>query len=269
MSIFEYSFMVRALLAGSLIAVVAPLLGIFVVARNTSLIADTLAHAALAGVGIGVILGISPTWGAVATALVAALGVEYLMKNHRFSADAVLALFLSGGLALAVALVRVKGASINFENYLFGSLVTVTANEVWILLLTSLAMIGVILTYWWSFLSLSFSEELTSTRGLQTKLLKNGLAVLTGLMVSQSLKIVGGLLIGAMMVIPVLTAITLCKSARSSVLVSIIFALLSVWSGLIISYYLNIPSGSAIVLMNVFWFAAALLVRGFGTFRQS
>ncbi|QQR54628.1 metal ABC transporter permease [Candidatus Peregrinibacteria bacterium] len=269
MSIFEYSFMVRALLAGSLIAVVAPLLGTFVVARNTSLIADTLAHAALAGVGIGVILGISPTWGAVVVALLAALGIEYLMKNHRFSADAVLALFLSGGLALAVALVRVKGAAINFENYLFGSLITVTAEEVWILLITSLAMIGIMVASWWSFLSLSFSEELTSTRGLKTKTLKNLLALLTGLMVSQSLKIVVGLLIGAMMVIPVLTAITLCQSARYSLLVSVIFALLSVWSGLILSYYINVPSGSAIVLMNIFWFAAALLVKGFGTFRHS
>lgn len=269
MSIFEYSFMVRALLAGSLIAVVAPLLGSFVVARNTSLIADTLAHAALAGVGIGVILGISPTWGAVAVALLAAVGVEYLMKNHRFSADAVLALFLSGGLALAIALVRVKGAAINFENYLFGSLVTVTANEVWLLLISSLVILGILASYWWSFLSLSFSEELTSTRGVPTKALKNALALLTGLMVSQSLKIVGGLLIGAMMVIPVLTAITLCKSARHSLLVSIVFALLSVWTGLVISYYVNIPSGSAIVLMNIFWFGTALLVKGFGTFKNS
>lgn len=259
--------MVRALLAGSLIAIVAPLLGTFVVARNTSLIADTLAHAALAGVGVGVILGISPTWGAVAVALIAALGIEYLVKNHRFSADAVLALFLSGGLALAVALVRMKGAAINFENYLFGSLVTVTSEEVWMLLISSLAMLGIILSYWWSFLSLSFSEELTSTRGLRTKVLKNLLAILTGLMVSQSLKIVGGLLIGAMMVIPVLTAITLCKSARRTLIVAIVFALLSVWSGLIISYYINVPSGSAIVLMNIFWFIIALLVKGFETFK--
>ena len=267
MDIFEYSFMVRAFFAGSLIALVAPLLGTFVVARNTSLIADTLAHAALAGVGIGVILGISPTWGAVAVALLAALGVEYLMKNHKFSADAILALFLSGGLALAVALVRVKGAAINFENYLFGSLVTVTGEEVWMLLLSSLGMIGFVLAYWWSFLSLSFSEELTSTRGISTKMLKNLLAILTGLMVSQSLKIVGGLLIGAMMVIPVLTAITLCKSARSTLLVAIVFALLSVWSGLFISYYINVPSGSAIVLMNVFWFVMALLIKGFESFK--
>ncbi len=268
MIFFEYSFMVRAFLAGSLIAIVAPLLGTFVVARNTSLIADTLAHAALAGVGVGVILGISPTLGAVAVALVAAVGIEHLMKNHRFSADAILALFLSGGLALAVALVRLKGAAINFENYLFGSLVTVTGQEVWMLFITSLVMLGVLGTHWWSFLSLSFSEELTSTRGVPIKRLKNLLAILTGLMISQSLKIVGGLLIGAMMVIPVLTAITLCKSARSTLLVSVGFALLSVWSGLIISYYINVPSGSAIVLMNIFWFIIALLIKGFESFKM-
>lgn len=267
MTIFEYSFMIRAFLAGSLIAVVAPLLGTFVVARNTSLIADTLAHAALAGVGVGVILGISPTWGALGIALIAAMGIEYLMKNHRFSADAILALFLSGGLALAVALVRLKGANINFENYLFGSLVTVTGAEVWMLLLTSVVMIGVLVSQWWSFLSLSFSEELTSTRGVPVKWLKNALAILTGVMISQSLKIVGGLLIGAMMVIPVLTAITLCKSARRTLLVSVIFALLSVWSGLVISYYVNIPSGSAIVLMNIIWFVIALLIKGFESFK--
>lgn len=248
---FEYGFMVRALLAGTLLGLVAPTLGTLVVARRSSLIADTLAHAALAGVGVGVILGFSPTWGAVIVAILAAVGIEMLMSQNRFNTDAIMALFLSGGLALAVALITLQGTPINFESYLFGSLVTVTAGEVWLLLASGLGVLIFIAVYWWPLVSFSFSEELTATRGLNVRFLKWTIAILTGLMVSQSLKIVGGLLIGALMVIPVLTAIPLCKSFRSTLRVSILFALISVWSGLLISYFYNIPSGSAIVLANV------------------
>ena len=102
-SFFEYSFMIHAILAGTLLGLVAPTLGTLVVARRSSLIADTLAHAALAGVGIGVIVGFSPTWGAVLVAIMAAVGIEMLMSQTRFNTDAIMALFLSGGLALAVA----------------------------------------------------------------------------------------------------------------------------------------------------------------------
>lgn len=259
-SFFEYSFMIRALLAGTLLGFVAPTLGTLVVARRSSLIADTLAHAALAGVGVGVIMGISPTWGAVLVAIVAAVGIEMLMSQTRFNTDAIMALFLSGGLALAVALITLQGTPINFESYLFGSLVTVTSQEVWALIFSGLLVLTFVGFYWWPLVSLSFSEELTATRGIKVRYLKWALAILTGLMVSQSLKIVGGLLIGALMVIPVLTAIPLCKSFRSTLRVSILFAVISVWTGLILSYFFNIPSGSAIVLSSVVVFVFVYFV---------
>lgn len=252
--------MIRAALAGTLLGLVAPILGTLVVARRSSLIADTLAHAALAGVGVGVVLGISPTFGAVVTAIVAAVGIEILMSQTRFNTDAIMALFLSGGLALAVALITLEGAPINFENYLFGSLVTVTAQEVWVLLISGIAVLSFIGYYWWPLVSLSFNEELTATRGFNVRFLKWTIAILTALMVSQSLKIVGGLLIGALMVIPVLTAIPLCKSFRSTLRVSVLFALISVWTGLLLSYFYNIPSGSAIVLASVVVFIFVYVV---------
>lgn len=258
--LLDYDFMVRAILAGTLLGFVAPTLGTLVVARRASLIADTLAHAALAGVGVGVIAGVSPTWGAVFVAIIAAVGIELLMSQNRFNTDAIMALFLSGGLALAVALITLQGTSINFENYLFGSLVTVTSKEVWVLLLSGLAVLGFVGAFWWPLVSLTFNEELTATRGQNIRFLKWTLAILTGLMVSQSLKIVGGLLIGALMVIPVLTAIPFCRSFRSTLRVSILFALISVWVGLLLSYFYNIPSGSAIVLSSVVVFIFAFIV---------
>lgn len=260
MHFLDYSFMVRALLAGTLLGLVAPALGTLVVARRSSLIADTLAHAALAGVGIGVILGISPTWGAVVVAIIAAVGIELLMSQNRFNTDAIMALFLSGGLALAVALISLQGTPINFENYLFGSLITVTNEEIGILMLSGSVVLLFIAFFWWPLVSLSFSEDLTATRGFNIRFLKWTVAILTGLMVSQSLKIVGGLLIGALMVIPVLTAIPLCRSFRSTLRVSVLFALIAIWSGLLISYFYSIPSGSAIVLSSVVVFIFVYLV---------
>ncbi len=261
MDLFRYDFMIRAFVAGTLLGLVAPMLGTFAVARRSSTIADTLAHAALAGVGVGVLAGFSPTWGAVLVSIMAALGIEWMIRQQRFNTDAIMALFLSGGLALAVALVTLKGTPINFENYLFGSLLTVTTQEVLFLVLTSAGMILFMNLFWWNLLSMSFNEELTSTRGIPVSMLRIALAFLTALLVSQSLKIVGGLLVGALMVIPVLIAIPMCKSFRSTFRGSLVFGLLSVWSGLLVSYYFNFPSGSAIVLTSVVIFMITYLFR--------
>ena len=257
----HYSFMVRALMAGILIGASAPLLGTFLVARRSSMLTDTLSHTALAGVGVGVVTGVSPLLGALLVSILAASGIEKIVTHGRLGTEAVHALFLSGGLAIAVTLISISNSPFSFETYLFGSITTVTAQDLWYLgTLTALTYIGVIL-FWWPLVTLAFNEELAEASGLRVTWLKTALGVFAALTVSLSLKIVGGLLIGALMVIPVLAALQMANSFRSTVVLSVIFAETSVIVGLILSYIFNTPSGSAIVLVSIVLFFLSLLLK--------
>ena len=130
-NIFQYGFIVRGLEAGVIVGIIAPLIGIFLVLRRYSLIADTLAHVSLAGIAIGLLLGINPVLTALGTAVVASLGIERLRTSKRVYGESALALFLSGSLALAVVILSLAhGFNANLFNYLFGSIVTVTTNDV-------------------------------------------------------------------------------------------------------------------------------------------
>ncbi len=257
----NYGFMVRALLAGFLVALAAPTLGIFLVARRSSLLTDTLSHTALAGVGLGFLTGFSPLLGALLVSILAANGIEKIITKGNLSTEAVHALFLSGGLAVAVFLMSFSTTPVSFESYLFGSIATVSTSDLWLLAITTLIIVLTVLTFWWPLVTVALNEELAEASGVQVTSVKVGLAVLAALTVSLSLKIVGGLLIGALIVVPVLSAMQLSKSFRSTLLLSIAFAQGAALSGLFLSYFFNVPSGSAIVLMSLLGFLLALLNR--------
>ncbi len=259
--LFEYSFMTRALMAGVLIGASAPLLGTFLVARRSSMLTDTLSHTALAGVGVGVVAGISPLLGAVLVSLLAATGIEKIVTRGRLSTEAVHALFLSGGLATAVTLISLSNSPVSFETYLFGSITTVSHQDLFLLLMLVVSTFIGVMLFWWPLVTLAFNEELAEASGLRTNLLKTGLGVLAALTVSLSLKVVGGLLIGALMVIPVLAALQMANSFRSTVVLAIMFAEASVIIGLFLSYVGNTPSGSAIVLVSIVAFFLSILLK--------
>ena len=257
----NYGFMVRALIAGVLIALAAPTLGIFLVARRSSLLTDTLSHTALAGVGLGILTGFHPLLRALLISILAANGIEKIITKGKLSTEAVHALFLSGGLAVAVFLMSLSQTPVSFESYLFGSIATVSASDLWLLGGTTLIIVLTVLTFWWPLVTLALSEELAEASGVQITSVKVGLAVLAALTVSLSLKIVGGLLIGALIVVPVLSAMQVSRSFRSTLFIAIAFAEAAALIGLFLSYTFNIPSGSAIVLMSLLGFLFALANR--------
>jgi len=264
LEIFQYEFMQRAFIAGLLISILTPMLGSFIVARKASLLSDTFAHTALAGVGLGLLLDFNPILGALAVALVASLGIERIIEKSRLSNDAVQAIFLSGGLALAVLLTHLQdSATIGFKSYLFGSLLTVTWSEVLFLLITLLGMMAVIYKSYWPLLLISVNEPLAKSKGIKTNFYKTLLSVLTAVVVALSLKIVGALLVGALIVIPVLTASQFAKSFKQTLILSIVSGFIFVQAGLILSYFLDVPSGSSIVLLSILGFVIALVIKSF------
>jgi len=260
LEIFKYDFMVRAFVAGLVIAVIAPAIGIFMVIRRYSLMADTLAHISLVGVAIGILTGGDPIITATATSVITAVGIEKLRLNRKIFGESVLALFLSASLAVASVLISMaKGQSLNILSYLFGSITTVAATELFFIVGLGVVVLGTLFLIYKELFFISFDEEMARAGGINTKIFNLILIILAALTVTLSMRIVGVLLIGALMVIPVITAMQFGRSFKKTLFLAIGFSLVSVISGLFISYYLDLASGGTIVVVALALFLLSLL----------
>src|SRR3989338_9637509 len=252
LEIFEYSFMVRAFAAGAVIGILAPLIGSFLVARRYSLIADSLSHVSLAGVAIGLLTGIYPVYTAIAASVVAAIIIERLRASKRVSGDSALAIFLSAGLAVAITLLGLAGGfTVDLFSYLFGSITTVREADVWTIGTLGIIVGGAIVLLYKELVFVSFDEEVAQVSGIPAKALNTVLVILTAVTVALSMRIVGALLVGALMVIPVVAAMQIAKSFKTTIWYAVAIGLISVISGLFAAYYLDIPAGGAIVLASL------------------
>src|SRR6266498_6093737 len=203
--ILQFGFMQRAFAAGAVTAVICPLIGVFLVPRRLSLIADTLAHVALAGVAIGLLMGTSPILGALIVTVVGALGMERLRSHGALQGDAALAVFLSGGFALAVVIISLA-QGFNAEHFaiLFGSILTVSPTDVWLIMALGALVIATVGTVYKQLLAITLNEDLARTSGVPVGALNLVLKILTALTTVVAMRMVGVLLVSAMIVIPTL-----------------------------------------------------------------
>jgi zinc transport system permease protein len=260
--IFQHEFMVRAFAAGIITGIIAPLIGTFLVVRRLSLMAETLAHVSLLGVAIGLFANIQPVITATATAVTVSIGIEKIRNGKKIFGESALALFFSGSLAFASILISLaQGFNRNLFSYLFGSIATVSPTDlILISVLAAVIIIALILVYKELFL-VSFDDELAEVNGVNAKIINLILIVLAAITVSLSIRIVGILLIGALMVIPVVTAIQVSKSFKQVLGISVVLSLFSVISGLFISYYFDLASGGTIVAIALVLFLLSLLYK--------
>lgn len=254
--------MIRAFIAGITIAIIAPLIGNFLVIRRFSLIADTLSHIALAGVAIGLFTGMQPLLVTIVVTIIASLAIERLRTSKNIPGEAVLAMFLPGGLAVSIVLLSLaNGFNANLFSYLFGSIMTVAESEVWFIVGLGIVTSATVVVFYKKLLSSAFDEDSAWVSGVPVKLVNSLLVILTAITVSLSMRTVGILLIGALMVIPVITAMQVGRSFLTSMVLSVVFALTSVIGGLLLSYYLNLPAGGAIVLLSLAIFGVVALFK--------
>lgn len=261
LEIFQYDFMVRAFEAGIAIAIIAPLIGMFLVVRRYSLMADTLAHVSFAGVAIGLLLQINPVISAIGLSVLASFGIESLHNRRKIFGESVLALFLSGSLAVAVVIISLaKGFNAGLFSYLFGSISTVSTTDLWVTLALAIGVFLAIVLLYKELFFASFDAELAEAGGLPVKILNLTIVILAAIAVALSIRIVGVLLIGALMVIPVISAMQYGRGFRTTLLLSVVFSILAVTIGLFASYYFNLASGGAIVLvaLGIFLLSLAL-----------
>ncbi len=259
-NLFAYSFMVRALMGAGLVGLTAPVLGLFLVLRRFSLIADTLSHVALMGVAIGVATGVHPTQATFAAVTAGAVVIETLRARGRLPGDVVLAVVLYATLAVAVAVISTAGGfNVDLLAFLFGNVLSITIAEV--LWLAGLAVVVLVAVgaFFTELAQAAFDEDLARASGVRVGLVNLGLAVLTGAAITLSVRVVGVLLVGALMVVPVLAGGLLVRSLRGALVAAVGVGVLAALGGIALSFYADLPAGSAIVLCAVGLLAAAAL----------
>jgi zinc transport system permease protein len=262
LEIFQYDFMLRAFAAGAIIGILAPAIGIFLVVKRYSLLTDTLSHVSLVGIALGLFLGINPIFTAIGVSSVAAVSMDKLRHGKKIFGEASLNLFLSGGLALSIIIFSLsRNLNATIFTYLFGSIATVTSQDVQIISILGTCIMLVLIILFKRFFLTSYDEELAQANGLPIQLLNFILMVLAAITISISMRIVGALMVGALMVIPVLTATQFGHSFLKTFFYGLIASLLAVFSGLFASFYLNLPSGATIVCASLLLFILSLLSR--------
>jgi zinc transport system permease protein len=264
MSILKPEFMRLALAAGAVVGVLAPAVGFFLVQRRLSLIGDGIGHLAFAGVAAGYLLGISPVLTALVASVAGAVGIEQVRSLRRSAGDQALALFFYGGIAAGVVMISAaKGLNANLFAFLFGSILTITTTDLILIAVLGVIGLAVVLLLYRGLVAVSVDEEAARVSGLPVTTLNIALAALAGVTVAVSMRIVGILLIAALMVLPAMTASRIAQSLRATLLTSIGLGLAAVFFGLIASYYLDLAPGGAIVLVAVLMFLITTLATTF------
>jgi zinc transport system permease protein len=260
MSILEPEFMRLALASGAIVGLVAPLIGFFLVQRRMSLIGDGIGHVAFAGVAAGYLLDVSPVLAALVVSVAAAILVEVLRSRGRTAGDQALALLFYTGIAAGVVLISAAGAlNANLFRFLFGSILTVTRTDLAIVAGLGAASAAIIVVLYRPLVATCLDEEGARVSGLPVGALNVVIATLTAVTVAIAMRIVGILLIAALMVLHVIAAMRIAWSVRSTIALAEAIGIGSAVVGLVLSYEFDLAPGGAIVLVAAGAFAAAAL----------
>ncbi|MGJ7440682.1 metal ABC transporter permease [Aquipuribacter sp. MA13-6] len=261
--LLDYDFMRRALLAALMVGTVAPAVGVFVVQRRLSLIGDGIGHVALAGVAIGLLTGSSPTWVALVAAVLAAVALELVRASGRTSGDLALAMLFYSGIAAAVVLVSFSpdGSAANLVAYLFGSITTTTGEDLRLFAGLAVLVLATVAVLGRTLYAVSDDEEFARASGLPVLAVNIVLSVLVAATVVLSMRVVGLLLISALMVVPVALAQLVARSFAQTLALACATGLVAALAGTTISFYADTPSGGTIVLLAVAAFVVTALLR--------
>ncbi len=261
LNFFQYTFLVRALVAGSLIAILAGVLGVFLVLRKLSLIGDGLAHVSFGAVALGLLLGIYPFYVSVPLTLIAALFIFKLGDKAKVYGDAAIGIVSAVGVAGGVVIASLAdGFNVDLFSYLFGSLLAVRSSELYFLGALTATALAFVIIYYRPLFALAFDEVSARAMGVKVKFLNTVLLILSALTVAVAVKAVGVMLVSALLILPAAAALQGVKNFRWALIRAAIFALIAVWLGLAAALSFDLPAGASIVLSGFFIFVLAYIV---------
>jgi len=246
----RFEFMRLAFAAGAIVGLLAPAVGFFLVQRGMSLVGDGIGHVAFAGVALGYLLGVSPVLTALGAAIAGAIAIEWLRARRRAAGDQALALVFYTGIAAGVVLVSAAGAlNVELFTFLFGSILTVTREDLVLVAGLGIGGLATIGLLYRALAGVVLDEEGARVAGVPIALLNVVVAALAAVTVAVSMRIVGILLIAALMVLPVIAASRVAWSMRSNLLLAMAIGLGSALGGLALAYHADMPPGGTIVLL--------------------
>lgn len=255
LQLFEYAFIVRALIAGSFVALLCSSLGVLLVLRRLSLIGDGLAHVTFGSVALGLLLKVQPIYVSIPIVGLSSLAILKLTERARLYGDAAIGIVSAVGVSVGVLLAGVgSGFNVDLFSYLFGNILSVTPGEVAVSVALSLVVLCVVAVLYSQILSMSFDEEFARVSGVNTSRINALLAVLTAVTVVLTMKLVGVMLTSALLILPAVTSFQVARSFKGTLYVAATVAVLSVWIGVFFSFLLNLPTGATIVLLNFVFF---------------
>ena len=265
----SYAFMQKALIVGVAVGIICSFMGTFLVLRRYSLFGDGIAHVAFGGISVGLFLGVFPLWTAFIVSILGGLGLQKLRQSTKISGDAAVAVVLSSGFAVGVILVSASGGfSVDLFSFLFGSILLISDEDVIMILAISTGVIATLILLQKQFLHLTFNEEQAKLGGLQTTLLNYAFVILAAITVVTSFRLVGMLLISALVVIPNITAMMYGKGFKKTVGISLGISVFSVISGILVSYFFNVAASGTIVVIAVGILVGTLVLKSTGILRK-
>ncbi|MFB4213342.1 metal ABC transporter permease [Shouchella sp. JSM 1781072] len=269
MEMFLYGFMQRAFQASVLISLIAPMLGLFLILRRQSLMADTLAHVSLAGVALGLLVSINPTWTNMLMVVAIAILLEYVRMLYRSYSEVSIAILMSAGMALALFLMSLNqgGTTLNINQFLFGSIVTISQEQVWMLYILAAILLILYIVFRKAMYVLIFDEETAFTAGLPVKTMSILFNVLIGVTIAVIMPIVGSLLVSAILILPAAISMRISRSFASTILIGIPIALTGMLSGLVTSYEFGTPPGATITLILIIIFTLTIVLKRLARFK--
>ncbi|MGB9715704.1 MAG: metal ABC transporter permease [Thermodesulfovibrionales bacterium] len=259
---FHYGFILRALISGSLIALICSLLGVLLVLRRLSLIGDGLAHVTFGSVALGLLFRHNPLYVSIPIIMASSLGILRLTEKAKLYGDAAIGIVSSIGIAGGVLIASIAGGfNVDLFSYLFGNILAISKSEVIISILLTITILFIILFFYNEYFSTTFDEEFAMVSGINTKKINSMLALMTGITVVLAMKVVGIMLTSALLILPAVTALQIAKGFKIALYTSSLIAVSSVILGIFISFVMNLPTGSTIVVVNFLIFILVFLFK--------
>ena len=273
-SIFRYEFLQNAFASGLIIGFIGPLLGVFIVVRRLSLIADALSHVTLAGIAgslylsqsVGALALLNPLYLGIVASVTGSLFIERLRRLYKHYEELAIPIIMSAGLGFgAIFISLAEGFSSDLFSYLFGSVSAVSRQDLWIIIGITVIVILFLGLFFKELFVLSFDEEYAKASGLPAKWIHVLFMIVTALVIAGSMRIVGILLVSSLMTLPVAAAMRISKSFKQAILLSVIFGELSVIVGLITAFYLDLAPGGTIVVTSIIILLLTILSKKIGS----
>lgn len=258
---FELSFMQNAFMAGFIVSILCPFIGLFIVLRRYSMIGDTLSHSSFAGVAIGLVAGTNPIITSFIFTSICAVVIEYLRSYYKKYSELVMSIVLTLSLGLAIILISSGKASAKVDSFLFGSILTVTRQDIYLIAIVGFICIVCLVLLYNKLVYITFDEAGAKTAGINVKLINYIFTLLVAATISISIRVMGILVVSSIMVVPVATAMQLKKGFNKTLIFALLFGVLDVMLGLIFSYYINSAPGGTIALTSVIFLIITLLIK--------